>query len=392
MTKRLGFRATLLLLVFAVSSVGQAEPPPRDLHWTGDHWSAWSPPAAPPEDAEVYEIVRGDTLWDLAERFLGDPYLWPQIWERNRYIGDSHWIYPGDPLVIGMTATPIAEVEAMTDEAEAAASAGGPGRRAGSDDLIDRAPLSPEALGSSGDIDCSGFIGEPDRPFERHIIGSEYEHLQARLGSGTIRGRYGVVDTVKVDLSVGDIVYVDGGIAAGLYPGAIYTAVSPRDAVVHPTTGRNMGIFYRYTGRVRILSVQQETAIAEIVHSCDPMHVGNYLEPYEAQPVPLARRPPLRAVNDPQVEAVVAQGPVIVRSLDRVISLGQGHLVFIDRGQDDGVAPGDIFTIYRLNSPGIPPVVVGELGVLATESGTAVARILESRHTVFIGDRLDLER
>ena len=26
-----------------------------------------------------------------------NPYLWPQIWDQNRYITDAHWIYPGDP-------------------------------------------------------------------------------------------------------------------------------------------------------------------------------------------------------------------------------------------------------------------------------------------------------
>src|SRR6185295_9462414 len=30
----------------------------------------------------------------------GNPYLWPQIWDRNRCITDAHWIYPGDALII----------------------------------------------------------------------------------------------------------------------------------------------------------------------------------------------------------------------------------------------------------------------------------------------------
>ena len=54
-------------------------------------------------------IAPGDTLWDLAEEHLGDPYFWPQIWEVNSYIGDPHWIYPGDPLVIPQPAV-ISEV------------------------------------------------------------------------------------------------------------------------------------------------------------------------------------------------------------------------------------------------------------------------------------------
>ena len=71
--------------------------PPQNLKLVGDHWTPWDPPPAGPG---AYIIQKGDTLWDLAEAWLGDPFLWPQIWDENRYILDSHWIYPGDPLVV----------------------------------------------------------------------------------------------------------------------------------------------------------------------------------------------------------------------------------------------------------------------------------------------------
>ena len=77
-------------------------PPPKPLRLVGDHWTPYDPPTELPEGVTVHMIEAGDTLWDLAARYLGDPYLWPQIWEHNPYILDSHWIYPGDPLVIGV--------------------------------------------------------------------------------------------------------------------------------------------------------------------------------------------------------------------------------------------------------------------------------------------------
>ena len=51
--------------------------------------------------------------------------------------------------------------------------------------------------------------------------------------------------------------------------------------------------------------------------------------------------------------------------------------------------PGDIFTIYRLNREGLPPVVLGELAVLSSHPRSAVAKILESRFPVYAGDRLE---
>ena len=77
---------------------------PRMLHWkwvgllalTLTPGLALEQAAAP----ETHTVRKGDTLWDLANKWLGDPHLWPQVWDQNRYILDSHWIYPGDPLAV----------------------------------------------------------------------------------------------------------------------------------------------------------------------------------------------------------------------------------------------------------------------------------------------------
>jgi hypothetical protein len=50
---------------------------------------------------QTYVIKKGDTLWDLAFRFLGDPFKWSQIWHQNPYITNPNLIYPDKTLVIG---------------------------------------------------------------------------------------------------------------------------------------------------------------------------------------------------------------------------------------------------------------------------------------------------
>ena len=64
------------------------------------HWSKNPYPRTVAAGARVHIVERRDTLWDLAQRYYGNPFLWPQIWDANKYIPNAHWIYPGDPVII----------------------------------------------------------------------------------------------------------------------------------------------------------------------------------------------------------------------------------------------------------------------------------------------------
>ncbi len=54
--------------------------------------------AVDPNAPNKYTVVRGDTLWDISDRFLKEAWLWPQLWDYNPQIQNPHLIFPGDEI------------------------------------------------------------------------------------------------------------------------------------------------------------------------------------------------------------------------------------------------------------------------------------------------------
>jgi hypothetical protein len=359
--------AVALPLSVAAQSVA---PPPQPLRLVGDHWTPYDPPPEFPEGSTVHIVVAGDTLWDLAAAYLGDPYLWPQIWESNPYILDSHWIYPGDPIVINVA---VQEQEVTGEGVEAHEDIGDEWAeedwdREGVEEEYDVG--KPYPLGSPADVYCFVRIVEDAGVFPFTVSSAESIQYQTVF-------------------SEGDIIYIDGGVEEGVSAGDRFSVLHRSRELKHPVSNSTMGTVFAQVGQIKVLCAQEHSSIAEITYSCDPIAIGDVLEPFTPVPVPLVLDPEKTDRCD------LPNGKptgYVTFARDDVELTGADMLVVVDLAERDGVYPGQFATVFRDNPvQGMPRLVIGELGVLTVEEGYSTAKISDCWVPVVVGDQIELK-
>lgn len=351
-------------------------PPPLEAEMVvAEHWSKNPYPRTVAAGARVHIVQRGDTLWDLAQRYYDNPFLWPQIWDANKYIPNAHWIYPGDPVIIPPL-TPISE-QMIAQEGQPGGPGGLPGEEVPGGPAVP-APgekLYPIAL--DVDLYCSGFIVPDVGGWKVKIIGNEENYL-------------------KIGLSVFDIVYLNQGEADGISPGDEFTILQKVRKISHPVTLEILGDYIIQVGRLKVVATQERTSTAQITYSCDTTLVGDYLVPFEPKEVPnLSDLPP--------VDRFSLEGPnqkgYIIFAKDDLTSLGDNNEVQIDVGAADGISIGTRLIVYRNQTTGyegtgferdIPRRVLGEVVVFSVQDSTATGRIIQMYDFVQQGDMVEV--
>lgn len=377
------FRAALIvsvaLLMAAVPTAAQ-EPAVEA------HYSPYAAPTSFDTDQQVYIIVRGDNLWNLAARFYGDPLLWPQIWDANRYITDAHWIYPGDPLVI--PGAPDVAAERMVGGEESYGEEPLPEEAV---DELGEEPVPPEEMvdphGSGGGVKIEGLeeamtapgaLVNPVDVYCAPLVLPDLDLFDYSI-SGAEEGD-------KVSLGDGDVVYLDGGEDDGISAEDRFFVYQKLRKVRHPETGKSLGWAFHQVAEVRVLCANANDATALIAAGCAEVHVGDLVLPWEELPIPVVdATAPLERCEEPGGGA----DGYIIYNLDDQAAMATGNLVVIDRGSDDGVAPGDFFAIYRMQAG--HQLMLGEGVVVRTERATATLKIHSSVRGIHVGDRVDLK-
>jgi len=331
------------------------------------HWSRNHCPDSIPEGAAYYIVVKGDTLWDIARRFLGNPYLWPQIWDKNRCITDAHWIYPGDALI-------IPEVNVVAPGA-GGAGAGTEETPAGGGPTGARGPSTPgQILFPSIEetaLQCASYVVDGREDESLRLVGSEQGATKVAFGDR-------------------DILYLNKGSNAGVKAGDVYTLHHETYAVKHPDSGKAIGLKIEVTGWVRVILVQENTATVMVEQACADIHLGDYLKPFERVQVPLVVEHSRPTRLTPPSGKVV--GTVVDMQDDASIA-GDRQIVTLNLGTANGIAPGSLFVLYKVMYPSVPTprIVLGEAVAVAVRDRTTTVRILNSNDAIMNGDKAELQ-
>ncbi len=190
----------------------------------------------------------------------------------------------------------------------------------------------------------------------------------------------GVQDSVGRQLfGAGDLVIIGGGRARGVELGQQFFVRRP---ALGP--GRRGPLPVTTAGWIRVVAVDDTTAIALVDFACDGLMTGDHLEAYVAPALPLdADRTDTQGELD-----FSAPGRVLFGDNERTAG-GTGDFMVTDVGETKGAAPGMRFAIYRnMNVPGLPLTVVGEAIVVFADAETSVVRLTRTRDAIYSGDLL----
>jgi len=330
-------------------------------------WIASPAPGADPD----YNVVRGDTLWDLSGRFWSEPTTWPELWALNPHFRNPHIIEPGDPIFLQRRAPDL-----------------GPA----AEDRVVRLPLErlvPPGAAVSGPGTGAGASGGPGGGAPPAAGPTTYRFTRGTaldfISEAPVR-RWGTIHNrhqIKVAYASGEDVEFDLAPGAALRAGDRLTLVDDREMVFHPVTGQPEGYYVQVLGQLEVLAVDGNRAVGWLIETYDAVEEGDGLMAYREPVVELAAQ-----------AAPAGMEGLILRGEPGQILFSTDDLVFVDRGAQHGLAPGaeleipvregkrDAQGVVDLGTP------LARVLIVTVEGTTAAGVVVDSRAALEAGDRV----
>ena len=162
-------------------------------------------------------------------------------------------------------------------------------------------------------------------------------------------------------------------------PGDYFTIYRRPQKVFHPLTGQYLGYLVIRLAVVQVTQVDRDLTTVQVRRAFAAVSPGDPVMKFVSPTEEIA------AVDQPSVGDV--EGRIVAFQSDMGIMtlIAQRNIVYLDRGREDGVRPGDRMEVIR-SGGNLPQRVVGELKILSVEDRTATAQILRSISRILKGD------
>ncbi len=357
-----------------------------------------------------YVVQEGDTLWDIAGRFLTRPWQWPAIWQANPQIDNPHLIYPGDRLTLIYVDGQPRLVMDGTDRR-------GPEIRR--EDIS--GPITSVALDA-----IEPFLTRPrvvdletlrTMPYvvanqDERYVAAEPDYAFVRgLEDGRVNQDYMIA---RLTSQFEKVETDDGSMLRQNQLRANRGAVPSDERPIDPDRRRGWNPFDRggevvgyglWEVATARLVKQGEIATLEVLDAELEVRAGDYVLPVDPYLYDLTFYP------RPPEQAIPANASVIGVNGGEY-GVGHWQIVTLGIGSDDGVAPGHTFSAFRPGAtvrddfsrglPGrpapqgvdgrqveLPEQYVGVMMVFRAFDDVSYALVMDGKRAIRVGDHID---
>lgn len=303
-----------------------------------------------------YVVKKGDTLWGISNKFLADPWQWPELWYVNGKLANPHRIYPGDVLE-------LYNVNGRTVLARG-------------EDLERLGPQIRESLLGDG---LAAIPIDAIRNFLKGPRVVDLETLNAAPYLLAFADEH-IIGGANMEVFIKNLADNSGTTFSTVRRGVTY---------IDPDTKELLGYEAIPSGEVEIKQFGSP-AKGMLTKSTREILPGDRLLPPEAENYQANFYPhaPTKAIDGK-----------IISVYDGVSEIAQYQIVAMNRGSKHGLEPGHVLTIEqasrKIKDPVtkkpdlLPPQKAGILMVFKTMPGISYGLVMEATRAVHVLDRVE---
>ena len=255
----------------------------------------------------TYTVVKGDTLWDISETFLKNPWMWPEIWHVNAQIENPHLIYPGDVIrLIFVDGKPRLTLDNSGRIHKLSPTA----RVVSLGDAIETIPLNR----INSFLSNSRIVSKEELKLAPYVLEGTNDHLI---------------------VGAGDKLYVRGQVDGRFSAYGIYRK---GQEFKDPQTGEKLGVQAIDIGSGEVREINGEIVTLHVTRTTEEVRGGDRLLKEEERAIDSSFQP-----SGPSAEI----SGVILAVEGGVNQVGKMDVVVINKGQREGIEPGNVMAVFK---------------------------------------------